>query len=34
MYVQDLLELNVSRNVRYDILVFTYDILISSLFIN
>jgi hypothetical protein len=33
MCVQDLLELNVSRNVRYDI-VFTYDTLISSLFIN
>jgi hypothetical protein len=33
MYVQDLLELNISRNVRYDI-VSIYDILISSLFIN
>jgi hypothetical protein len=33
MYVQDLLELNVSRNVRYDI-VSIYDTLISSLFIN
>jgi hypothetical protein len=33
MCVQDLLKLNVSRNVRYDI-VSTYDTLISSLFIN
>jgi hypothetical protein len=33
MCVQDLFELNVSGIVRYDI-VFTYDTLISSLFIN
>jgi hypothetical protein len=33
MCVQDLLELNVSHNVRYDI-VSTYDTLIFSLFIN
>jgi hypothetical protein len=32
MCVQDLFELNVSRNVHYDI-VSTYDTLISSLFI-
>jgi hypothetical protein len=33
MCVQDLVKLNVFRNVLYDI-VSTYDILISSLFIN
>jgi hypothetical protein len=33
MCVQDLLKLNVSRNMRYDI-VSTYDTPISSLFIN
>jgi hypothetical protein len=33
MCVQDLFELNISRNVRYDI-VFIYDTLIFSLFIN
>jgi hypothetical protein len=33
MCVQDLLELNISRNVRYNI-VSIYDTLITSLFIN
>jgi hypothetical protein len=33
MCVQDLLKLNISRNMRYDI-VSTYDTLIFSLFIN
>jgi hypothetical protein len=33
MCVQDLVELNISRNVRYNI-ISTYDTLISSLFIN